>query len=145
MKQLAFHSGLVTLLFVAVAGKAHAQGYPANYQFSPYARPNYVGTPRPQLSPYLNLTRGGNPAANYFLGVLPEFERRANAYQFSNAIQDLEQRNLMTGEPSDPLQLLSGTGHPTAFANTGSYFGNGASQSFMPSASGQQQGGRRSR
>jgi len=33
--------------------------------------------PAPALSPYLNLVRGGNPAVNYYLGVLTEFDRRA--------------------------------------------------------------------
>ena len=134
-------------MLLVVSGSAQAQGYPPNYQFSPYARPNYVGSPRPQLSPYLNLLRGGNPAANYFLGVLPEFERRANAYQFSNAINDLEQRDLMANPSEDPLQLTSGTGHPTAFANTGSYFGTGASQRFLPTVTSPQpqQAGRRTR
>jgi hypothetical protein len=144
MKCLAFQSCLVTILFLAASGAALAQGYPPNYQFSPNARPNIVGTPRPQLSPYLNLLRGGNPAANYFLGVLPEFERRANAYQFGNAIYDLEQRDL-TSPSGDPLELTSGTGHPTAFANTGTYFGTGASQRFLPATPTPQQGGRRTR
>ncbi len=31
---------------------------------------------QPALTPWLNMVRGGNPAANYFLGVLPEFDRR---------------------------------------------------------------------
>jgi len=31
---------------------------------------------RPALSPYLNLLRGGDPAANYYLGVMTEFDRR---------------------------------------------------------------------
>jgi hypothetical protein len=30
----------------------------------------------PTLSPYLNMLRGGDPAANYFLGTLPDFQRR---------------------------------------------------------------------
>ena len=32
----------------------------------------------PPLSPYLNLLRGGDPAANYFLGVRPEQQRRTD-------------------------------------------------------------------
>src|SRR5207247_6563256 len=34
------------------------------------------GFGRPGLSPYLNMLRGGSPAANYYLGVVPEFERQ---------------------------------------------------------------------
>src|SRR5258708_5352915 len=57
-------------------------------QFTPY------GSPR--LSPYLNLLRGGTnpaaPAANYFIGTIPEIERRANVRQFSNAILGLDRQ-----------------------------------------------------
>ncbi|MFL5245100.1 MAG: hypothetical protein ACJ8FY_23605 [Gemmataceae bacterium] len=112
-------------------------------QFSPYARPNYSTGARPALSPYLNLLRGGNPAANYFLGVLPEFERRANAVQFSTAIQDLEQRSAMVGDTGEPLAVTLTTGHPTAFGNTAGYFGNGAGQRVSPTNA--PTGGRRGR
>lgn len=79
---------------------------------------------RPQLSPYLNLLRGGNPAANYYLGVVPEVERRTNAAVFGTAISDLERRSLAaaTAEP-DLVEPITTSGHPTAFLNTGSYFG----------------------
>src|SRR5713226_9128309 len=88
-------SGLTVtgLLWLAIAGTANAQ-----YPGSPVQGGAYggfgAGNPygRPQLSPYLNLLRGGSPAANYYLGVVPERERRANAALFGSAISDLEWR-----------------------------------------------------
>jgi hypothetical protein len=145
MRRLSLASSLACYSVLWVAGLVHAQGYAPNYQFSPYARPNYVGNPRPILSPYLNLLRGGNPAANYFLGVLPEFERRANVYQFSTAIQDLEQRSAMVGETGEPLVVTVTTGHPTAFANTAGYFGSGPGQRPTQPPAAAPGGGRRTR
>jgi hypothetical protein len=43
----------------------------------------------PLLSPYLNLLRGGNPAANYYLGVVPERARRANEAQLGSTVNQL--------------------------------------------------------
>jgi hypothetical protein len=43
----------------------------------------------PLLSPYLNLLRGGNPAANYYLGVVPERARRANETQLGSNLNQL--------------------------------------------------------
>src|SRR5260370_31720403 len=59
--------------------------------------------PGPNLSPYLNLLRGGNPAANYYLGVVPEVERRNNAAQFSAGIQDLARRLEAPAEGTEEL------------------------------------------
>src|ERR1700733_13231450 len=66
---------------------ASAQGYP-------YYGPSYgnYGRSGPALSPWLNLTRGGNPAANYFLGVLPEMDYRANKAVVNSTLTDLERR-----------------------------------------------------
>src|SRR5258708_27378223 len=68
--------------------------------------------PGPNLSPYLNLLRGGNPAANYYLGVIPEVERRNNAAAFRAGIQDLSQR--IENPPAEGEELfpsLQQTGH----------------------------------
>jgi len=84
------------------------------------------GFNRPLLSPYLDLLRGGDPAINYYLGTVPEFQRRANAVQFRSAIMDLEQRTAQppVAETEDLFRPLTSTGHPTAFLNTGGFFGN---------------------
>jgi hypothetical protein len=103
---------------VAWAGLVQAQPYQP-------VRPNYSPSFQPGLSPYLNLLRGGDPASNYYLGVVPEFQRRANTAQFRNALQDLEQQVYTGGEPDNVLSApTSATGHAAAFLNTGTYFGN---------------------
>ncbi len=98
----------------------------ARAQFQPPSRPNYGPGYRPQLSPYLNLLRGGDPAANYYLGTLPEFQRRSNAQQFSTEISELDRRtlgNVATAEQRI-LQPLPVSGHPTGFGTTLNYFGS---------------------
>jgi hypothetical protein len=88
----------------------------------PYGASQYgYGTPR--LSPYLNLLRGGNVAANYYMGVVPEVERRANARLFGSQIQELERRVQGTDEAVDLFPRLTESGHPVVFGNTGTYFG----------------------
>jgi hypothetical protein len=79
--------------------------------------------PGPNLSPYLNLLRGGNPAANYYLGVVPEVERRNNAAAFRAGIQDLAQRVENLPEQDQVFTSLPQTGHPVQFFNLGAYFG----------------------
>ena len=105
-----------TVWFFWIAGNnTQAQQYPAN-------RPAY-GPTRPQLSPYLNFFRGGNPATNYYLGVVPEFDRRQNQRQFGTALQDLERRpRTPSGENEDILPTIQETGHPTYFLNYSSYY-----------------------
>src|SRR5713226_1658932 len=72
----------VILLF---SGAASAQPHP-------YNQPRYGVGYQPPLSPYLNLLRGGNTAANYFLGTVPEIERRQNNQLFRSALQELDQK-----------------------------------------------------
>src|SRR5215467_3564741 len=90
---------LVSLAMLVLAATVHAQPsttYPYNLNlFGPGLVSPYNSSftrPGPNLSPYLNLLRGGNPAANYYLGVVPEVERRNNAATFRAGIQDLAQR-----------------------------------------------------
>jgi hypothetical protein len=118
-----------SVLVAADASSAFAQYPNYGYQQPGYNRFNAGG---PGLSPYLNMLRGGNPAANYFLGVRPEIDRRNNAYLFSNAIQGLEQRTATNAEAIDDLLPKPGvSGHPTFFMNYGPYY-SGGPQSTMP-------------
>jgi hypothetical protein len=118
-----------TLLLVS-AGPALAQYYnpytqiTPTTQFNPYSRPPGLAPGGgPRLSPFLNLLRGGNPAANYYLGVVPEQERRRNEAFLGNSIQQLEQRvNTLGAAEGDLLTAQSQTGHPAVFFNTGPYF-----------------------
>jgi hypothetical protein len=108
-------AALACLLVAAAAGQA---------QYSPPGPGRSYFSPRgPNLSPYLNMLRGGDPAANYFLGVVPEQQRRYNERLFQSEIQELQRRE----EALDTLGLsttLPGTGHPAVFNNTLSYFNN---------------------
>jgi hypothetical protein len=91
-----------------------------------YNRPNYGVGFRPRLSPYLDLANGGDPAINYYLGTLPEFNRRATQQVYGAAIGGLEQQAVqqppVAAADVDLFTPLPTTGHPTAFGNTGGYF-----------------------
>jgi hypothetical protein len=113
------------VLWLAIAGDAHAQFPGAGGAYGGAGGGFGAGNPygRPQLSPYLNLLRGGSPAANYYLGVIPERERRSNAALVGSAINDLEWRSRYgAGGELDLGEPITSSGHPTAFLNTGSYF-----------------------
>ena len=101
-------------------GGAYGGGYGGGVRFGP---PPPGGPYGPGLSPYLNLLRGGPPAVNYYNGVLSERDRRLFQQQAGQAITGLEQ-DIGAVQPGseDLLSPLSGTGHPTAFGYSGSYF-----------------------
>jgi hypothetical protein len=100
---------------------------PAAAQFSqfygPLYRPGLYPYGTPGLSPYLDLTRGGNRAANYFLGTVPEIERRRNAADFGAAILDLERRPAaVETNAEEQVPTFSSTGHPVAFMSYYPYY-----------------------
>jgi hypothetical protein len=123
---------VAALAGLAFAGTASAQNV------YPYMRPNYGPYYRPGLSPYLNLLRGGDPASNYYLGTVPEFQRRQDARFFRAEIGNLDARLAASGaaptpeEDRDLLRPLPSTGHPTAFNNTAGYFNNMNPGSMTP-------------
>jgi hypothetical protein len=90
---------------------------------------------QPALSPWLNLTRGGNPAANLYLGVYPEFDRRyfqggvmSTLPTLENSIQALQQPQDIIGGPA-----LNQTGHLSAFQAYGTYYNMpGQQRTFYP-------------
>jgi hypothetical protein len=107
------------LLLVCGAGQASAQfTYPLTPP--PYT---HLGN-RAGLSPYLNLLRGGDPAANYFAGVVPAFQNRANFAYLRTAIQEVEQQSAayQRDEGLELARPLDQTGHPTAFGYYSSYY-----------------------
>jgi hypothetical protein len=136
MMRLALAGCAAAALLWISAGSAQAQFYPrggAGYT-NPYGRP--------QLSPYLNLLRGGDPAANYYAGVLPEIQRRSLNAQFGAAINDIDRR-FYAQQPGDELgEVTTTTGHATAFMNTSSYFSGPSMQRVGSVATG---GGRKGR
>jgi hypothetical protein len=119
-----------------IVGAALAAGFallvlawPASAQYLPpytYNRPTYGGGYHPPLSPWLNLANGGDPAIQYYLRTLPEFDRRATTNIYNAAITNLEDRALQPPAVApadvDIFTPLPGTGHPTAFQNTNGYF-----------------------
>ena len=118
MKRLAL--ALPALLLLAPASASAQQyGYPGSYA-------NTLN--RPQLSPYLNLLRGGNVASNYYLGTIPEQQRRANDAIFRAQIRTLETQPLIPAvtSPEDLFGPIPGSGHETAFLNYGGYYPQGA-------------------
>ncbi|MGL4550524.1 MAG: hypothetical protein ACRC33_05005, partial [Gemmataceae bacterium] len=103
---------IVTAALLAAASPALAQG------LGPPGVPTYGPFQRPGLSPYLNLLRdnnannqfgNGGAAANYFLGVLPEQQRRANATEFSQRIGELDERTRPDGPISTGTAPLPNT------------------------------------
>jgi hypothetical protein len=117
------------LLGLLAPGRASAQVLPPVYGqgYGSYGRAG------PALSPYLNLTRGGNPASNYFLGVLPEIDRRRSQAVQGRDINDLEMRADVLAQQQQALQesvageLTGGglppSGHAATFTAYGSYYG----------------------
>ncbi len=114
---------LASALALGMLTPAVANAQYANSPYGPLYRPGLYPYGTPGLSPYLDLTRGGNRAANYFLGTIPEIERRRNTAVFGAAIQDLERRNVVP-EPAieELVPTLPSTGHPVAFMNTYPYY-----------------------
>jgi hypothetical protein len=95
----------------------------------PFTPPQFGPGYQTMLSPYLNFLRN-NPAANYFLGVLPEDQRRQYSNQFRGNISNLQiltspLRNPLEEPPevSDVPRKFYPSGHPTAFGNTMTFFG----------------------
>jgi hypothetical protein len=121
MKQLlAVSIASCGILFCVSLGTAHAQ-------VGNYGRPYPGPGSQPALSPWLNLVRPGNPAVNLYLGVYPEFERRAAEVQFGTAISDLERRvgGLQGLYEEDLLTGLPPTGHGAVFNSYAGYFNTG--------------------
>jgi hypothetical protein len=124
----------VACLVLWTGGEATAQ-----YINPSFARPVYSPYARPALSPYLDLLRGGNPAANYYLGVLPELDRRATDTAFRSAILNLDVRTSMLGREVEAIagmETLPGTGHAVQFMSYYPYYnlGNPARSLVSPLA-----------
>jgi hypothetical protein len=96
----------------------------ARAQYGPIYRPGLYPSGTPGLSPFLDLRRGGNRAINYYLGTIPEIERRQNEAVFGSAILDLERRSTLPVESAveELVPTLPQTGHPVAFMNYYPYY-----------------------
>jgi hypothetical protein len=127
--------GLSLSLLLCGAASAQYNPYPSlspGTRFAPYARqPQINPSSGPRLSPYLNLLRGGNPAANYFMGVVPEVERRRFESQTIASFQSLEERTATppaAGGEDNLFPKLSQTGHPVQYMNAAPYYNMGNSR-----------------
>jgi hypothetical protein len=90
--------------------------------------PGYIGPaspfapqPHPVISPYLNFLRGGNPAANYFLGTVPQLQAQAQAGRF--VLPDVGA--IQTQPLPETLELLpqlAPTGHPVQYFSYGPFY-----------------------
>jgi hypothetical protein len=109
MKNLLKWGAPLALLLCCWAPGALAQGG--------YARPATYPGSRPTVSPYLNITRSGNRALNYYNLVRPEFE-------FRNAYQRLQQQAGQQAASIDQInaEFLPATGHSTSFQNYSHFF-----------------------
>jgi hypothetical protein len=139
---------LLVSCVASVFGLVIFQGGPASAQYIPPGLPSVGPGNQPMLSPYLNLlntpgtaTSPGlgisptgtitsgfttSPAVNYFLGTIPEAQRRLNYNQVQGEIGRLEIGQRVNAGNIDEIEQLvtplRSTGHPTAFNNTGGYF-----------------------
>lgn len=111
------------VIFFLLAGWAVSAGT-ASAQFGRYQVPNYGPGYRNNISPYLNLFRGTNSGIDYYLGTRSEFQRRNNAGEFRNEINDLSsrERSLEEDVSSQVPPVMSGT--RPYLANTSGYFNN---------------------
>ena len=121
-----------TLAAVVMLGSAQAA--PAQSIFNPNP-PITAPYSRPALSPYLNLLRGGNPAANYYMGVLSEYDRR---YQQSRIGLPTDTPPYLAPsldyrpDAEIPERRLSPSGHPAGFLIYQGYFNLPNQRSYLP-------------
>ena len=102
------------------AGPAAAQYVPYN----PYTSGPYRGQ-RARLPPSLNLIRDQVPdVVDYFLGTLPERERRYNEAQFNRRITSLETRpaEAIVPGPEEEIPGVPTAGKPIGSRTSASYF-----------------------
>ena len=100
-------------------------------QFGTFGRSPTNSFNRPALSPYLNLSRGGSPAINYFNLVRPQ----------QDAAQTFQGLQFRQNELCDQTQQFGttpgyvGSGHATSYFNYSHYypgFGRGGSSGSAP-------------
>lgn len=114
-------------MLASFATEASAQGYQ---------------TPRPTVSPYINLLRRGNSAVTYYGIVRPQFDQQ----QFNQQVVD-QQAQLRQQIQAEQAQEAEGelgegslrtTGHPTQVLSYGRFFNNRGSggMSVAPLAGG---------
>lgn len=116
-------TGFIGKVTVAVAGLATFAAAGALAQ-GPYVRPDLGNNAyrRPAISPYLNLSRGGNPAVNYYGLVRPQLDQ-ATAIDVLRSNQNRLQRDVYGYSQEQAQQILT-TGHASGYLNHLRYFQN---------------------
>jgi hypothetical protein len=109
-----FLASAAILSLIGATNRSEAQ------QFGVRPPPQYGPGYSAPLSPYLNLLRGGDISANYFLGVQPEFQRRDDRFELLTRTRELEGRANQLENPTEFEPLVGGT--PAGFGDTRSYF-----------------------
>ncbi len=91
-------------------------------QIGSYNRPRV--NPNPTISPYLNLTRPGNTAINYFGIVRPQQEAIRQFQQIDSQMMLDEQlaAQAFAGQPTVGPTFGRITGHPAGFFNYSHYY-----------------------
>lgn len=118
---------------------------PYGPRLSPYLHGlNQYGIPL-NVSPYLHLSRGGNPALNYYLGVVPEVARRRLEREFVRELDSIygppqrpltqrvlteEELQRLPEQPElpgrdQPARFLTPGTYPPGFMNYGPYYNLG--------------------
>lgn len=118
-------SMLVALGTLGILGVSQARA-----QFG-YSKPPTSPFSQPAVSPYMNLTRGGNAAINYNTLVRPQIDTGRALQQLQSQVND--QQILMGqlgGTPTgfDASAALPLTGHPVQFMNYAHYYSPVASR-----------------
>jgi hypothetical protein len=114
-------------------GAAVVSAAPAQAQIGVYNRP--VVNPRPTVSPYLNIFRGGSGAINYYGVVRPQLEMNRQLYQLQ---QEVQQTTPGVVFPMDPQAqgVVSTTGHPVSFQNYAHFYGGRGGSSGVAGGTG---------
>lgn len=108
----------------ASLGLVLAAAAPAQAQIGTYVRPQI--NPRPTVSPYLNMQRGGNAAINYYGVVRPQLETNRALFQLQQDVQMGQVGVAVALDPNQNAAILNTgqTGHPVSFFNYSHYYGN---------------------
>ena len=116
-------------LLLSASGLAIALGGVAGNAGAQTGRPFDNYTPRPTVSPYMNLANNGNnnngnPFLNYQLLVRPQLEQRNANQQSAAAIKQLQQHSGMerSHAKSAGNPKLRATGHAATRVNYSHYF-----------------------
>jgi hypothetical protein len=125
---LALSAGLALLLTLSEPAAAQMSG--------PFLQPRSGGLPQtpfstsPVVSPYLDIVRGGNPAINWYLGTLPEFDRRNFQNTLLAALPGLEGYGNQPAGIAQNFEIptLPQTGHLAGFQSFGSFYSFGSNQ-----------------